>query len=143
MGFATTEYLASALVDMKLHLAPQGDGIAPIDPDAFERQTLAELGMPEQIVMRHRTPQFAHIFSGDAYSAAYYSYLWADTLTADAAEAFEDAGNFYDKATAERLHKEILSVGNTRDPAEAWRAFRGRDVQTDALMRARGFLPPR
>ena len=86
-GFATTEYLASALVDMRLHLA----GDADIDPDAFERETLAALGMPDEIVMRHRTPQFNHVFSGDSYSASYYSYLWADTLTADAAEAFEAA----------------------------------------------------
>jgi peptidyl-dipeptidase Dcp len=134
-GFATAEYLASALVDMKLHLA----GATPIDPDAFERDTLAELGMPDEVVMRHRTPQFAHVFAGDGYSAGYYSYLWADTLTADAAEAFVEAGGFYDGATADRLREAVLSAGNTRDPAEAWRAFRGRDVDVGALMRARGF----
>ncbi len=95
-GFATVEYLASALVDMKLHLA----GARPIDPDAFEKETLAALGMPEQIVMRHRTPQFGHIFSGDGYSAGYYSYLWADTLSADAYEAFTEAAGPYDRAVA-------------------------------------------
>ena len=135
-GFITTEYLAGALVDLKLHLA----GDAQVDPDAFERKTLADLHMPREIVMRHRTPQFAHIFSGDGYSAGYYSYLWADTLTADAAEAFEQApGGFYDKGVAERLYKNIFSTGNTVDPAEAFRRFRGRDVDTAALMRDRGF----
>jgi peptidyl-dipeptidase Dcp len=134
-GFATTEYLSSALVDMKLHLA----GSQKIDPDAFERKTLAELGMPGELVMRHRTPQFGHIFSSDAYSAGYYSYLWADVLTADAFGAFVEAGGPYDKAVAERLRKYIFSVGNTVDPAEAYRAFRGRDPRVEALMRKRGF----
>jgi len=136
-GFGTTEYLASALVDMELHRA----GGDPIDPDAFEEQTLEELGMPDEIVMRHRTPQFAHIFAGDGYSAGYYSYLWSDTLTADVAEAFEEAGSFYDQATADRLLETILSVGDTVDPAEAFRNFRGRDPEVDALLRDRGFLP--
>jgi len=134
-GFGTVEYLASALVDMKLHLAAGSD----IDPDAFEKATLAELGMPKELVMRHRTPQFAHVFSGDGYAAGYYSYLWADTLTADAAEAFTEAGSMYDDDTAARLVDNVLSVGDTRDPAEAFRAYRGRDVEVDALMRARGF----
>jgi peptidyl-dipeptidase Dcp len=134
-GFATVEYLASALVDMKLHLA----GDVEIDPDAFERETLADLGMPKEIVMRHRTPHFAHIFSGDSYSAGYYSYLWSDALTADAAEAFEEAGGFYDEATAQRLHDNVMSVGDTIDPADGFRAFRGRDVDTSALLRKRGF----
>ncbi|HVR69702.1 MAG TPA: M3 family metallopeptidase [Vicinamibacteria bacterium] len=134
-GFATVEYLASALVDMKLHLA----GDRTIDPDAFERDTLAALGMPPQIVMRHRTPQFFHAFGGDGYSAGYYSYLWSDTLTADAFEAFTEAGGPYDKAVAKRLRECVLSVGNTVDPAEAYRAFRGRDPQIRALMLKRGF----
>ncbi|MFQ5535768.1 MAG: M3 family metallopeptidase, partial [Sphingomonadales bacterium] len=134
-GFATVEYLASALVDMKLHLAKD----AKIDPDAFERETLAALGMPGEIVMRHRTPHFAHIFASDGYSAGYYSYLWADTLTADAAEAFAEAGSFYDKTVAERLRANIMSVGNTIDPADGFRVFRGRDVEINALMRDRGF----
>lgn len=134
-GFATVEYLASALVDMKLHLA----GSQKIDPDAFEKKTLAELGMPGEIVMRHRTPQFGHVFSGDGYSAGYYSYLWSDVLNADAYEAFTEAGGAYDKKIAARLRKYIFTVGNTIDPAEGYRAFRGHDPQTDALMRKRGF----
>jgi peptidyl-dipeptidase Dcp len=134
-GFATTEYLSSALVDMKLHLA----GSEKIDPDAFEKKTLAELGMPHELVMRHRTPQFGHIFSSDAYSAGYYSYLWADVITADAFEAFTEGGGAYDKKVAERLRKYIFSVGNTIDPAEAYRSFRGRDPRVEALMRKRGF----
>ena len=139
-GFGTTEYLASALIDMKLHLA----GDVDIDPDAFEREELAKLNMPKEIVMRHRTPQFGHVFSGDGYSAGYYSYLWSDTLTADAADAFAEApGGFYDKAVANRLYEDIMSAGNTIDPVEQFRAFRGRDVKIGALMRKRGFpVPP-
>jgi len=137
-GFDTVEYLASALIDMKLHLA----GNQTIDPDEFEKQTLAALGMPEEIVMRHRTPQFSHVFAGDGYSAGYYSYLWSDTLTADAFEAFTEAGGPYDKAVAKRLHDYVFSVGNTIDPAEAYRAFRGRDAGIAALMRKRGFPVP-
>jgi peptidyl-dipeptidase Dcp len=137
-GFDTVEYLAGALVDMKLHLA----GDATIDPDAFERETLAALGMPSEIVMRHRTPQFAHIFSSDAYSAGYYAYLWADTLSADAWQAFKEASGPYDKAVAKRLYEKVFSVGNTVDAADAYRAFRGRDAGTAALMRQRGFPVP-
>lgn len=134
-GFATVEYLASALVDMKLHLA----GAQKIDPDAFEKKTLAELGMPKEIVMRHRTPQFGHVFSSDGYAAGYYSYLWSDVLNADAYEAFTEARGPYDKAVAARLRKYIFTVGNTIDPAEGYRKFRGRDPKVEALMRKRGF----
>jgi peptidyl-dipeptidase Dcp len=123
---------------MQLHLA----GDRSIDPAAFEREELARLGMPGEIVMRHRLPHFAHIFAGDGYSAGYYSYLWADTLTADAAEAFEEASGLYDREVARRLQQHVLSAGNTRDPAEAYRAFRGRDAGIDALMRDRGFPVP-
>ncbi|MBW3654901.1 MAG: M3 family metallopeptidase [Gemmatimonadetes bacterium] len=138
-GFATVEYLASALVDMKLHLA----GNADIDPRAFERETLARMGMPREIVMRHRTPQFGHVFASDGYSAGYYSYLWSDVITADAAEAFLDApGGLYDPGVARRLRENIFSVGNTIDPAEGYRRFRGRDPAVEALMRKRGFAPP-
>jgi len=133
-GFDTTEYLASALIDMKLHMA----GGDPIDPDAFERETLEGLGMPSEIVMRHRTPHFGHIFSG-GYHAGYYAYLWADSLSADASEAFVEAGGFYDAATAKSFHDNIMSVGNTIDPADGFKAFRGRDVEVEALMRDRGF----
>ncbi|WP_245767587.1 M3 family metallopeptidase [Stigmatella erecta] len=138
-GFATVEYLSSALVDMKLHTA----GDQKIDPDAFERDTLKKLGMPEEIVMRHRTPQFGHIFSGDGYSAGYYSYLWSDTLTADAYEAFTQGKGPYDPEVAGRLRKNVFSAGNTVDPAEAYRAFRGKDAGIDALMRKRGFPVPK
>ena len=134
-GFSTVEYLASALIDMKLHLA----GDVKIDPDKFERETLAELGMPKEIVMRHRTPHFQHIFADDGYSAGYYSYLWSDALTADAAEVFEDAGTYYKKEIAKSLYDNIMSVGDTIDPAEGFRRFRGRDVDTKALLRKRGF----
>ena len=134
-GFATTEYLASALIDMKLHLA----GAQKIDPDKFEKETLAKLGMPKEIVMRHRTPQFSHVFSGDGYSAGYYSYLWSDVLTADAYGAFTEAGGPYDKDVAAKLRKYVFTVGNTIDPAEGYRSFRGRDPKTDALMIKRGF----
>jgi peptidyl-dipeptidase Dcp len=139
-GFDTTEYLASALIDMKLHLA----GDVDIDPDKFEREELAKLNMPKEIVMRHRTPQFGHVFSSDGYSAGYYSYLWADTLTADVAEAFQEApGGFYDKPTAKRLYETIMSKGNSVDPVDQFKAFRGRDVKIGALMRDRGFpVPP-
>jgi peptidyl-dipeptidase Dcp len=137
-GFDTVEYLSSALIDMKLHLA----GAQAIDPDRFERETLAALGMPSEIVMRHRTPQFNHVFSGDSYSAGYYSYLWSDTLTADAWEAFTEAGGPWDKSVAKRLSDNVFSVGNTVDPADAYRAFRGRDAGIDALMRKRGFPVP-
>lgn len=134
-GFSTVEYLASALVDMKLHLA----GDVDIDPDAFERKALEELGMPKEIPMRHRTPQFLHLFADDGYSAGYYSYLWSDALTADAAEVFEEAGSYYDESVAKKLHDHIMSVGDTIDPAEGFRRFRGRDVDTSALLRKRGF----
>jgi len=134
-GFGTAELLASALIDMKLHLA----GDAKIDPDKFERETLAALGMPKELVMRHRTPQFGHIFASDGYSAGYYSYLWSDVLTADAFGAFTEGAGPYDKKVGANLKKYIFSVGNTIDPAEAFRKFRGRDPNVDALMIKRGF----
>jgi peptidyl-dipeptidase Dcp len=137
-GFATVEYLSAALVDMKAHLA----GGAPLDAAAFERATLAGLGMPHEIVMRHRMPHFSHVFSGDGYSAGYYSYLWADTLSADAFEAFTESGGPYDKSVARRLKERVFSAGNTVDPAEGYRAFRGRDAGIGALMRKRGFPEP-
>ncbi|QBG35717.1 M3 family metallopeptidase [Litorilituus sediminis] len=135
-GFKTTEYLASALVDMKFHTVdPTG-----IDADKFERETLAALNMPEQIVMRHRSPHFGHVFSGEGYSSSYYGYMWAEVLTSDAAEAFANApGGFYDKDVAAKLVEHLFSVRNAVDPADAYRAFRGRDAQVEALMRDRGF----
>lgn len=137
-GFATVEFLASALVDLKLHLAGGGK----IDPDRFEKETLGALGMPKELVMRHRTPQFNHVFSSDGYSAAYYSYLWADTLTADAWQAFVEGAGAWDEAVAKRLRDHVFRVGNTIDPADGYRAFRGRDARIDALMRDRGFPVP-
>jgi len=137
-GFATLEYLASALVDMKVHLA----GDRAIDPEAFERDALKALGMPDEIVMRHRMPHFTHVFSSDGYSAGYYSYLWSDTLTADAFEAFTEGHGPYDQAVAKRLTDHVFSIGNTVDPADGYRAFRGRDPGIAALMRKRGFPVP-
>ncbi len=137
-GFETTEFLASALIDMKLHLA----GDQKIDPDKFERETLAQLGMPHELVMRHRTPQFSHVFSSDGYSAGYYSYLWSVVLASDGFSAFTEAGGPYDKAVAARLRQHVFTVGNTVDPAAGYRAFRGRDPKIDALMKERGFPLP-
>lgn len=134
-GFATTEYLASALIDMKLHLA----GSQKIDADKFERETLAAMGMPKELVMRHRTPQFAHAFGSDGYSAGYYSYLWSDVITADAFGAFTEGKGPYDKEVGKRLVKYVFSIGNTMDPADAYRQFRGRDPKVEALMKKRGF----
>ena len=135
-GFSTTEYLASAIMDMKLHLADPTD----MDVDQFERETLAELNMPKELPMRHRTPQFMHVFSSEGYATAYYGYMWADVLTADAAEAFAEApGGFYDTELAAKLVKYLFAPRNSIDPAEAYRLFRGRDAKIEALMRDRGF----
>ncbi len=134
-GFATVEYLSSALVDMKLHLDPNG----VVNADAFEKQALAEIGMPREIVMRHRLPQFGHLFSSDAYSAGYYSYLWSETMDADTWAAFEEAGDPFHKPTADRFRTYLLSTGNETDRAEAYRQFRGRDPDVNALLRRRGF----
>ena len=140
-GFKTTEYLASAIIDLKLHMLDNPKGV---DPDAFERDTLNSMGMPSQVVMRHRTPHFGHVFSGEGYAAAYYGYMWAEVLTSDAAEAFAQApGGFYDKEVAAKLVEHLFSVRNAVDPADAYRAFRGRDAKIDALMRDRGFPLPK
>ena len=138
-GFSTVETLASTIVDLRIHLA----GDAKIDPREFEKTTLAEIGMPHEIVMRHRLPQFGHIFSGEGYAAGYYSYLWAEVLDHDAFEAFEETGNPYDPATAKRFHDDIMSVGNTVDPAIAFHNFRGREPSVDALLRDHGFPVPK
>lgn len=135
-GFSTTEFLASALMDMKLHLADPEH----IDIDKFERETLKEMNMPKELVMRHRTPHFGHVFSSEGYATAYYGYMWADVLTADAAEAFVEApGGFYDKEVADKLVTYLFAPRNSIDPSEAYRLFRGRDAKIDALMRDRGF----
>ena len=135
-GFTTTEYLASAIMDMKFHLADPTD----IDVDKFERETLADLKMPKELPMRHRTPHFGHVFSGEGYATAYYGYMWADVLTSDASEAFAEApGGFYDEEVAAKLVKYLFAPRNSIDPAEAYRMFRGRDAKIEALMRDRGF----
>lgn len=136
-GFITVEYLASALYDMKVHLAATPD--KTIEPDEFEKKTMTELGCPKEIIMRHRPTAFGHIFADDGYSAGYYSYIWADTYSADAADAFREAGSFYDRKTCDRFRKSIFMVGNSVPADLAFRNFRGRDVDTNALMRDRGF----
>ncbi len=138
-GFSVGEYLSAAIIDMKLHTAPQGPGIPLIDPDAFEKTELARIDMPAQVVMRHRTPQFSHIFSGDSYAAGYYSYLWAEVLDHDAYEDFEAHGGPYDPAMAKRLHDTIMQVGYSVPPGQAYRNFRGRDAEVGAYLRAKGF----
>lgn len=136
-GFNTVEYLACAILDLEAHLAAD----EALDARAFEREALERLGMPREIILRHRLPHFSHVFSGEGYASGYYNYIWADVLTADAAEAFEAApGGYYDKPLARRLLDEVLSVGNSVEAGEAYRRFRGRDHGVEALMRHRGFL---
>jgi peptidyl-dipeptidase Dcp len=134
-GYTTVEYLSAAIVDMELHTLPSGE----VDPDAFERDTLAKIGAPKEVAMRHRLPQFNHLFTSDAYSAGYYSYLWSEVMDADTREAFAETGNLFDKATADKMRKYILAPGNTTDRAEAYRQFRGRDPEVAALLKKRGF----
>jgi peptidyl-dipeptidase Dcp len=137
-GFATVEYLAAAIVDMRLHNRSE-----PVtDIDAFERETLEEIGMPHEIVLRHRLPQFGHLFSSDAYSAGYYSYLWSEVMDADTWEAFEETGDVWNREVADSFRETLLSTGNETDRAEAYRAFRGRDPDPNALLRRRGFPVP-
>ena len=134
-GFETVEYLSSAIVDMKLHNRAD----APTDIDAFERETLAEIGMPKEMIMRHRLPHFGHLFSSDAYSAGYYSYLWSETMDADTWAAFEERGDVWDPEMAKRFNAIVLATGNESDRAEAYRVFRGRDPDVNALLKRRGF----
>lgn len=135
-GFKTTEYLASAMMDLLYHTTDP----AKIDPQAFEKEQLTALGMPEEVVMRHRSTQFGHVFSSEGYSSGYYGYMWAEVLTSDAAEAFAEApGGFYDKEVSKKLVDHLFSIRNAMDPAEAYRLFRGRDAKVEALMRDRGF----
>lgn len=132
-GFATVEYLASALVDLDFHT-----GAAPADPMAAEAETLAAVGMPRAIAMRHATPHFQHVFSGDGYSSGYYSYMWSEVMDADAFDAFREAGDVFDPETAERLARTILSAGGSREAADLYKAFRGRLPGVEALLRQRG-----
>ncbi|HVV88805.1 MAG TPA: M3 family metallopeptidase [Kofleriaceae bacterium] len=134
-GYATVEYLSSAIVDLELHTRP--DGIT--DVDGFERDTLARIGAPREVTMRHRLPQFAHLFSSDAYSAGYYSYLWSEVMDADTRLAFQEAGDMFDATIAEKLRTHILAPGNSTDRGEAYRRFRGRDPEVRALLLKRGF----
>ncbi len=134
-GFATVEYTACALVDLDLHALPKPEAL---DVSKFERDALERIAMPAEIVMRHRLPHFQHLFSGGGYAAGYYSYMWSEVLDADAFEAFQETGNAFDPATAQRLKDFIYSAGNVRDPAEAYIAFRGRLPSPDALLRKRG-----
>jgi peptidyl-dipeptidase Dcp len=134
-GFSTVEYLSSAILDMKLH-----NRSTPVaDPAAFERDTLAEIGMPKEMAMRHRLPQFNHLFADDGYSAGYYSYLWSETMDADTWAAFTEKGDVWDKETAERFRSMLLATGNESDRIEAYRAFRGRDPDVKYIMKKRGF----
>ena len=136
-GFATVEFVASALLDLEFHTQPAE---AARDVHAFEKRELEKIGMPAEIAMRHRPQQFGHIFSGDHYAAGYYSYMWSEVMDADAFGAFEEAGDIFDTATAKRLHDDIYSSGGSRDPEEAYIAFRGRKPEADALLRRRGLV---
>jgi peptidyl-dipeptidase Dcp len=136
-GFATVEYLASAFVDLELH---RRKDLSSLDASAFEAETLQKIGMPHEIIMRHRTPHFTHVFSGDGYSSGYYSYLWSEVLDADAFTAFEETGDAFDRDMADKLKRFIYSAGNLRDPAEAYTAFRGRLPTADALLAKRGLV---
>jgi peptidyl-dipeptidase Dcp len=135
-GFATVEFTASALVDMEYHKRSE----APADPLAFEAEALRKLGMPAEIAMRHRTPHFLHVFSGDGYSAGYYSYMWSEVLDADAFSAFEETGDVFDAETAGKLRTHIYAAGGTRDPEDLYKAFRGKMPSPEAMMEKRGLV---
>jgi peptidyl-dipeptidase Dcp len=134
-GYATVEYLSSAILDMDLHTRSEGVS----DPAAFERDTLTRIGAPKEVAMRHRLPQFNHLFTSDSYSAGYYSYLWSEVMDADTREAFVETGDVFHKPTADKMRKYILAPGNSTDRAEAYRQFRGRDPRVEALLTKRGF----
>ncbi|MDE0590339.1 M3 family metallopeptidase [Halocynthiibacter sp. C4] len=134
-GFATVEYVSSALVDLAFH-----DGPAPKDTMARQAEVLDGISMPYAIRMRHATPGFAHVFAGDGYASAYYSYMWSEVMDADAFKAFEEGEGPFDPALAKRLEEHILSAGGSRDPEELYRAFRGRMPSVDALLEGRGLL---
>jgi peptidyl-dipeptidase Dcp len=134
-GFDTVEFLSSALVDMDFHSVREAKDV---DPAAFQKASLDAIGMPKEIAMRHASPHFLHIFTGDGYSAGYYSYLWSEVLDADGFRAFKETGDPFHQATAARLYEYIYSSGGTRDFAEAYRQFRGRDPDVEALLEGRG-----
>eukprot|EP01132_Coremiostelium_polycephalum_P001663 gene1663-2087_t len=133
-GFNTVEFTSSALVDMAFH----ADGTPPTDPIQFEADTLKSLSMPDAIIMRHRTPHFTHVFSGDGYSAGYYSYMWSEVLDADAFKAFEETGDVFNADLARKLKQYIYSAGGSRDPEELYKAFRGKMPTPDAMIEKRG-----
>jgi peptidyl-dipeptidase Dcp len=138
-GYVTAEYLSAAIVDMDLHSLPDGK----VDPDAFEREDLARIGMPKEIAMRHRVPQFNHLFTGEGYAAGYYSYLWSDTMAADGWQAFKETGDVWSPKVAAKM-KAMLAAGDSKDQAELYREFRGRDPEVSALLEERGFpVPPK
>ncbi|HET7410725.1 MAG TPA: M3 family metallopeptidase [Paracoccaceae bacterium] len=138
-GFKTVEFIASALVDLEMHEMEDTGGF---DPVAFEAEVLARIGMPKAITMRHRTPHFQHVFAGDGYSAGYYSYMWSEVLDADAFRAFEETGDPFDRATAEKLARHVLSAGGREKPKAAYTAFRGRLPGVEALLEGRGLVAP-
>jgi len=136
-GADSLEYISSALVDLDLHLLEKADDL---DVNTFEKQALERIGMPAELGMRHRPPHFTHVFSGGYYASAYYSYMWSETLDSDAFAAFEEAGDIFDPATAQKLKEFVLSAGGSRDPAELYLAFRGRLPSAEPLLKRRGFL---
>jgi peptidyl-dipeptidase Dcp len=139
-GFQTVEYTACALVDMALHEAPD---TGKIDITAFEHAELQRIGMPREIVLRHRLPHFGHLFAGSSYAAGYYVYMWAEVLDADGFDAFVEAGNPFDPVVAERLRRYVYSSGGTLDPAQAYRSFRGRDPTVGPMLAQRGLVDER
>jgi peptidyl-dipeptidase Dcp len=137
-GQTTVEYVASALIDLDLHLKPTTGGAEAFDIDGFEQATLARIGMPAEIVMRHRPTHFQHVFAGAGYASAYYSYLWSEVLDADAFAAFEETGDIFDAGIANKLHDHVYAAGGSRDPIELYTAFRGRLPTADGLLKQRG-----
>ncbi len=136
-GFATAEYTASALFDLDIH---EVGSPGSLDAGAFEEELRTRIGMPDAIALRHRPPHFQHIFAGSGYAAGYYTYLWAEVMEADAFKAFEEAGDLFDPAVAERLRKFVYASGGTMKPDEAYRAFRGRDPEVEPLLEKRGLI---
>ena len=137
-GFKTVEFTASALVDLEMHVLEDTDGF---DPKSFEAEVLAGIGMPPAIIMRHRSPHFQHVFTGDGYSAGYYSYMWSEVMDADAFRAFEETGDVFDPATAARLYDKVYSAGARQSPEDAYTGFRGSLPGVDALLEGRGLVP--
>jgi peptidyl-dipeptidase Dcp len=136
-GFATVEYLASALVDLEMHVL---EGTEGFDPQAFQARVLERIGMPHEIVMRHASPHFQHVFSGDGYAAGYYSYMWSEVMDADAFRAFEETGDVFDSGIAARLAEFVYAAGGRQEPDAAYVAFRGKLPGVEALLEGRGLV---